>query len=195
MQLARLFRLVVLLQSEPGLSARALAERCEVCRRTIYRDIDLLVASGIPVRYQKQEQGYRLAKGFFFQPPALTELEALALSVIVRSRDCVDGLGLLRHALEGVVKVVQGLSPEIRDRIIAVSGSPREGISWGVSSPQRREVREVLVDGLTRQRQIRLWYRASQTSREECTKFAIYRILVHDQHWFLVGRSSFHRRV
>ncbi|MFO0892794.1 MAG: WYL domain-containing protein, partial [Isosphaeraceae bacterium] len=29
----------------------------------------------------------------------------------------------------------------------------------------------------------------------ECTKFAVYRLLVHDHHWFLVGRSSFHRRV
>ena len=61
-QLPRLLELIMAIQSDRFPNARTLAERCEVSRRTIYRDLDTLDAAGIPVRYRPDRQGYQLAR-------------------------------------------------------------------------------------------------------------------------------------
>ena len=45
----RLFRIVELLRGGRVTTARRLAERMEVSRRTIYRDMADLIASGVPI--------------------------------------------------------------------------------------------------------------------------------------------------
>lgn len=61
----RLVSLLLLLQSAPRRTARELAARLEVCERTIYRDIDALSASGIPVYAERgPEGGISLAEGY-----------------------------------------------------------------------------------------------------------------------------------
>jgi proteasome accessory factor B len=193
--LTRLFKLVAMLQSERHPNARELAEGCEVSRRTIYRDLDVLVAAGIPVRYRQESQGYQIAKGFFLPPANLSELEALALTVLSRQWEGGDALGLLRAASQGAVKLVQGLPAEVRDRVLVAAEpfhdrpEPDERVSG------RRSVHDTILGALARQRQLRLWFRDPSTNASECTKFSIYRLILHDRHWFLVGRSSWHRRV
>jgi biotin operon repressor len=66
-QLRRLMQLILALQSSRYPSARQLAEHCEVSQRTIYRDLETLVLLGVPVRYQREKQGYQLVPGFVFQ--------------------------------------------------------------------------------------------------------------------------------
>ncbi len=49
MRADRLLSLLLILQSEGKVKAKVLAERLEVSPRTIYRDLDALTASGVPV--------------------------------------------------------------------------------------------------------------------------------------------------
>ena len=56
-QLPRLLELIMAIQSDRFPNARVLAERCEVSRRTIYRDLETLAAAGIPVHYRPERQG------------------------------------------------------------------------------------------------------------------------------------------
>src|SRR6476469_8275915 len=106
--LARLFRLVTLLQSERYPNARELAGRCEVSRRTVHRDLDVLERAGVPVRYRPERGGYEIARGFFLPPTGVGEDEALALLVLARQCQAGDGLDLLKHAWGGALKLVQG---------------------------------------------------------------------------------------
>lgn len=194
-QLARLFRLVLMLQSERSPNARDLAERCEVSRRTIYRDLEMLAAAGIPVQYRQERQGYQLAKGFFLQPTSLDESEALALLVLARQWKGGDGLGLVRHAWGGAVKLVEALPVEIRTRVLALAEPFRVETSPPAPSSERRAVHDAIIASLSQQRQLRVWYREAVTLIDQCTKFSLYRLLLHDRNWFMVGRSTLHRRV
>jgi proteasome accessory factor B len=194
-QLARLFRLVLMLQAERYPNARELAERNEVSRRTIYRDLDLLAEAGIPVRYRPERQGYQLAKGFFLPPTSLDESEALALLVLARQGQWGDGLGLSRHAWGGAMKLVQGLPAEVRERVLAAAEPFRTEPSRPGPAPERQQVHDAILSSLTQLRQLRLWYRPSNSGPDECTKFSLYQLVLHDRHWFMVGRSSLHRRV
>lgn len=194
-QLARLFRLVLILQAERFPNAREMAGRCEVSRRTIYRDLDVLAEAGVPVRYRQDRQGYQLAKGFFLSPTSLNESEALALFVLARQWRGGDGLGLLRHAWAGAVKVVQGLSPEVRERVTSIAEPFRDETRADGIGDDRRAVHDAILASLAGRRQFRVWYRAPGVLAEECTKFSLYRLVWHDPHWFMIGRSSLHRRV
>jgi len=56
MQISRLFQIVYILMHKKRVPAKELAEKLEVSRRTILRDIDTLAAAGIPV-YTTQGKG------------------------------------------------------------------------------------------------------------------------------------------
>lgn len=57
MKADRLISLLLLLQSAPRRTARELAVRLEVCERTIYRDVDALCSSGVPIYTERGSDG------------------------------------------------------------------------------------------------------------------------------------------
>lgn len=80
----RLFQIVLLLGRGRVLTARALAERLEVSERTIYRDVQDLMAAGVPVDGEAGV-GYALHRGYQVPPLMFDEgeLEALVFGVDV----------------------------------------------------------------------------------------------------------------
>lgn len=76
----RLFQIVQLLRTRKQMTAAEIAERLEVSVRTVYRDVQDLSLSGIPIIAQTGE-GYRLDKSYNLPPLTFgeNELEALIL--------------------------------------------------------------------------------------------------------------------
>jgi predicted DNA-binding transcriptional regulator YafY len=78
----RLFQIVRLLQRKRVTKGAQLAEHLEVSERTIYRDVQDLIASGVAIRGEAGV-GYVLDKGFELPPLMFNpeEIEALVLGV------------------------------------------------------------------------------------------------------------------
>lgn len=79
----RLLALLELLRGRPVSTAASLAATLEVSIRTVYRDIDALVATGVPVRGEAGV-GYTLEAGYHLPPLNLTAEEAEALALGAR---------------------------------------------------------------------------------------------------------------
>lgn len=79
----RLFQIVEHLRRKSVVTAAELAEMLEVSVRTIYRDMDDLAASGIPLRAEAGT-GYALEKGYDLPPLMFTRGELEALEVAAR---------------------------------------------------------------------------------------------------------------
>lgn len=89
------------------LLGREIAERLEVSLRTVYRDIETLVGSGVPIEGERGV-GYLLREPFFLPPISLTpeELRALHLGVeVVRQTGDVE-LAVAAERLIGKIAAV-----------------------------------------------------------------------------------------
>jgi len=83
MKTIRLFQVTQLLRQNKIITAQQLAEQLEVSRRTIYRDVQQLLLSGVPINGEAGT-GYWLEPGFDFPPLMFTEEEVEALAFGMR---------------------------------------------------------------------------------------------------------------
>lgn len=94
MRAYRLLTILMLLQARGQVTARELAERLEVSRRTVYRDLEALAAAGAPVYAERGGGGgWKLLEDRALQVPTLDNAQRLALQLGGR-RDLQDDLGL-----------------------------------------------------------------------------------------------------
>ena len=113
-QLGRMLRMILEIRTKRFPDAGDLAETCEVSRRTVYRDLDALIAGGVPVHYRTDRRGYEIGSGFFLEPTRLEEEEILAMAI----RSVLPALPLAAEARTGLAKVIQGLPEASRARCL-----------------------------------------------------------------------------
>lgn len=90
MKNSRLFQILYLLMEKGEMTAGELAERMEVSKRTIYRDLDALSAAGIPVYTQQGNGGgIHLMKQFQLERSLLGEEEQEQILTALQSLDAV----------------------------------------------------------------------------------------------------------
>ena len=128
----RLFQIVQNLHHERVITAHALAEELEVSERTIYRDIQDLSLSGVPITGETG-LGYRLLRGYHLPPLMFNEeeLEALILGARMVRAWTDKGLARAAHsALQKIENVVpEKLKPEFDKQKIIVPDFPMEGMA------------------------------------------------------------------
>jgi len=74
----RLFAILLEIQSNPKITSEKLAQRFDVTKRTIYRDVLALMEADVPV-IGKAGEGYSIEEGYFLPPVSFTKDEALML--------------------------------------------------------------------------------------------------------------------
>ncbi len=74
----RLFAILLEIQSTPKITSQQLAQRFDVTKRTIYRDVLALMEANVPVR-GKAGEGYSIDDDYFLPPVSFTKDEALML--------------------------------------------------------------------------------------------------------------------
>ncbi len=112
----RLLGIVLELQGRDRVTADDLARTFEVTKRTIYRDIQALAESGVPV-VSAPGQGYWLMEGYFLPPVSLTTDEAVMLvlgSAVMAASFDAQYQGAATTAQRKIEAV---LSPDVRREV------------------------------------------------------------------------------
>lgn len=115
MQIQRLIETVFLLLKEETLTAKFLAERFQVSTRTIYRDLDILSASGVPVYTDKgRGGGIHILEGFTLKKALLSETEQQELINLLSMKIAVEN----KNDTEKLIDKLQGLFKQSEQSII-----------------------------------------------------------------------------
>jgi predicted DNA-binding transcriptional regulator YafY len=156
----RLFQIIQGLHHERAVTARHLAEQLEVSERTIYRDIQDLSLSGIPITAETG-LGYRLMKGFHLSPLMFNEEELAALLLGARMVQTWTDKGLARAAQQAMAKIEHvipdHLKPELERQEIMVPAFP---FSLTVSDEL-----EALRGAIKQQRKVRFDYQREDNQK------------------------------
>jgi predicted DNA-binding transcriptional regulator YafY len=139
----RLFQIVLFLGRGRVVTARYLAEQLGVSDRTIYRDIQDLVASGVPIDGEAGV-GYRLRRGFQVPPLMFDGAELQALVFGVRVAQAYGDPEMAKAADRVLAKVDAVLPERLRgelqsDRLVV----PRQPLPAGASE-MLGDVREAI---------------------------------------------------
>jgi predicted DNA-binding transcriptional regulator YafY len=153
MRADRVLALLLLLQARGRLTASELAERLEVSRRTVYRDVDALSAAGVPVRADPGPSGgIELMAGWRTDLTGLTAPEVEALFTSAAGPAFESAMGKLAAALPGEGGRRAG---RIRERLLV------DSVGWGrrgAASPHLRMVQDAVFGD----RRLRLKYRRAE---------------------------------
>src|SRR3954466_12798423 len=121
---SRLLELLSLLQARRDWPGGELADRLEVSRRTIRRDVERLRDLGYPVQsLAGQAGGYRLRAGTAMPPLLLDEEEAIAIAVGLRTAARASVTGIEETSIRALVKLEQVLPAHLRRRVAALGAA------------------------------------------------------------------------
>jgi predicted DNA-binding transcriptional regulator YafY len=155
----RLVSILLLLQANGRMTAGALAERLEVSRRTIHRDLEALGMSGVPVVVDRGSTGgASLIAGYRTELTGLSEPELQALTAF-GAGDLAADLGV-RPLLESASRKLaaaagQGRARSLQQRVLI------DGDSWTRSRPAPEHLSRV-QDALWSDHRLWLRYRRGE---------------------------------
>jgi predicted DNA-binding transcriptional regulator YafY len=112
----RLFRIVQLLRSGRLQTAKNLAEKLQVSHRTIYRDVQDLQLSGVPITGEAGV-GYTLRRDFDIPPLMFDREEIAALVLGARMVEAWGGTELTEAANRALRKIEAVLPPNLRENV------------------------------------------------------------------------------
>lgn len=112
----RLFRIVQLLRSARLQTARNLAEKLQVSQRTVYRDVQDLQLSGVPIEGEAGI-GYTLRRDFDIPPLMFDREEITALVLGARMVQAWGGMQLTEAANRALRKIEAVLPGDLREAI------------------------------------------------------------------------------
>ncbi|MFF0854866.1 helix-turn-helix transcriptional regulator [Streptomyces sp. NPDC003280] len=183
----RLLSILLLLQTRGRVPARELAGRLEVSVRTIYRDVEALSASGVPVYAERgRHGGIELLAGFRTDVTGLTADESRALFILA-AQGAHAALGLDTALGSALRKVMAALPAPYRPAAEVASRRVLVDATRWLSGPQQAVDLEVLQDAVFSDRRLRLRYRHSGDQEPSTYTVDPYGLVAKAGVWYLVA--------
>jgi len=189
MRASRLLSVLLLLQNRGRMTADELAVELEVSVRTVYRDIEALSASGVPVYADRgRSGGYQLLDGYRTRLTGMTEEEAQSLSLAGLPGPAAElGLGTVLAAAQ--LKLYAALPAEQRTRARKIDERfylDVPGWHRGIESlPKLSEV----ADAVWQSRRIKVRYERWDGSAVE-RRLEPLGVILKAGNWYLAARRD-----
>ena len=182
MQIDQLFEFVYILIDKKRVTAKEMAERFGVSIRTIYRWLEALSVSGVPVYSMKgRGGGIAISEKFAMDNTVLSEDERLAIVSSVKALESLSG------------KRGAAITPERKaaDKLsrLVTSDTDWLEVDFAPWSPEGAEVRNlfgILRDSILKKRQISFDYFTGD-GRSEKRVVHPWKLVFRGQSWYLLG--------
>ncbi|MBE3558409.1 MAG: YafY family transcriptional regulator [Ktedonobacteraceae bacterium] len=186
----RLLAIVLELQAHGRRRAEDLAATFETSKRTIYRDIQALSESGVPV-VSVPGQGYSLMKGYFLPPLSFTTEEAcmLLLGSDFMSRNFDAQYA---EAARSAHRKIESILPEkLRDDVRYLQENIQFVVAGNANNPHEQEKLQQLRRAIIERRTVHFRYSARHTQESDNTSTERdvdpYSLVFLRNNWLLVA--------
>ena len=113
-KLIRIVKLMSLIDRRQGATLQYLTSECDVCARTVYRDIEVLSEGELKVYFDPQTKSYRFAEKVFLHPLTFSLEEATALVQVIQGMG--KGNTPLRSSLQQAQEKIMSCLPSERQK-------------------------------------------------------------------------------
>ena len=183
---SRLLALLSLLQTPRTWSGQELADRLEVSRRTVRRDVDRLRDLGYPVEGTLgADGGYRLGAGSEMPPLLLDDDEAVAIVIGLRTAAIQAVAGIDEASARALAKLEQVLPARLRTRFEGLRAATTP-IDWSRAPSVDPAVLTAVAQAISGREQLRFTYRTPNgaSGRRSVEPRAL---VVLARRWYLVA--------
>jgi predicted DNA-binding transcriptional regulator YafY len=194
-RITRLLRLLQTLQSGGGQNADGLAHLCGVSRRTLFRDLESLRDSGVPLEFDKEQDRYSIAGSFFLPPTSFTAAEALSLIALAREMGRADRLPFYEGAYAAALKLEGSLPTALRQELQLATKSIRIKPSQINRLENKETIFQQLLDARCERHVVQIEYDSLTEWQKITTNLRPYQLLFSRHSWYVIGRSSLHAEV
>lgn len=186
MRASRLINILTTLQAKGLVTAEALADENDVSVRTIYRDIDALSLSGIPVYSERgSDGGYRLLDGYRVRLNGLTPAEAEAMFLSGLPGAAADlGLGSLMAGAQK--KLTAALPEDLRESARRMQSKFHLDAPAWLSEGEQPVYLQAIADAVWNSKRIRMRYRSWKAEKNRLAD--PLGIVMKGGAWYLVAR-------
>ena len=186
---ARLLELLELLQGQPLLTGREIADRLEIDPRTVRRYVGALQELGIPVEGQRGVGGgYRIRPGYRLPPLMLTDDEAVTVALGVQAAGRLGLSGSAEAADGALLKIRRVLPDGLRRRVEALEATLDFTSRARKVAPVPGDTVLLLADVIRRRRRVRGTYRAF-SGEETRRELSPHGLVVHSGRWYLAAHD------
>jgi predicted DNA-binding transcriptional regulator YafY len=182
-RLSRLTAILTQLQTKRLLTATELAKKFSVSVRTIYRDIQALLQSGVPI-LTEDGKGYSLMEGYRMPPVMFTENQANALilaeQLVLKNKDA----SFVKDYSDAIDKIKAVLGQNVKDKANLLAERTR--FSQNLNSDKNSNNLSNLQFALTNLCLTKIEYtnEANETSNRFIEPFALVSTL---ENWLLIA--------
>lgn len=194
-QMARIIEVARLIHSQPRKWTRPqLAERFDVNKTTIQRDIDLLRDMEIVI-VPRGKQGYEMISEFFLPPLNLDFKEALALvtaASFYRATEDKQAIEVLNSALH---KITSGLPKQTNDtlnQIVTQIEVPSKQVS---PIDEDEQYKEMLYQAIREKTRVTIEYNSFSSGKKVRHRLAPYAVMFRKRAWYVIGHSGTSERI
>lgn len=191
MRASRLISILLLLQTRGRMTAQQLADELEVSIRTVYRDVDELSGSGIPVYADRGSRGgFQLVEGYRTRLTGLTPEEAETLFLSGYPGPAAQlGLGTVLAAAQ--LKVLAALPPELRSRASRVRQRFHLDAPGWFQEPDVAPHLQAIAEAVWSDRRLKMRYRRGSEEGDVVERIADPLGLVSKAGvWYLVAQAG-----
>lgn len=159
--------ILLLLQTHGQMTAKELAERLEVSERTIFRDMDALSGTGIPVVAERGKNGgWSLLEDYQTNLTGLKESEIQTLFVSP-SAHLLDDLGLTRTSEEARNKLIASLPSIYRENAKGVWNRIHIDTSSWRKQKEKTASFEVIKEAIWKEHKLRITYQRADGKTDD----------------------------
>ena len=193
----RLLKILTLIQGEQGWTAARLALECGTTQRTVYRDLKMLDAAGIPCFFDEDTKGYSVRRDFFLPPVQLEFDEALALLALAQHIGGAEQVPHTQAAARAISKIRGQLPAKVREELEQIEDHVQMKLAAAMPPESSQDVYQTVRQALAAKRALSCEYESASRDSADGQRFLLhpYTLFFNQRAWYVIGHHSRHNEI